>query len=461
MDGERRGSKWKIFLFLLVLVTLGLVALGAFRAGPAPTVALEVALPAIGPATPVAATFEEPGRGLSEIRLELVQGERTEVLAERSFTPRPPWAFWGARRSRETIEVEVGSRTVDGLRTGEATLKAVAKRPRAWLRSPGPVVEEITLPVRLQPPPVSVLSIQHYPSAGGAEAVVYRVGETAVRDGVEVGERFYPGWPLPGARSGERFSLFAVPFDLENGSAIRLVAADDVGNEARFEFVDRFLARPFKTDAIEVSDGFMSKVVAEIASATPGLAAGAGLLDSYLAINRDLRRENAATLDQLAASTRAEFLWSRPFLQMPNAQVMSAFADRRTYLYEGREVDRQDHLGFDLASVQRAPVPAANSGVVVLARYFGIYGNAVVIDHGFGLMTLYGHLSSIAVSEGDAVERGQEIGRTGETGLAGGDHLHFTVLVGGTPVHPAEWWDSAWIENRLARKLGAAFPYQR
>ncbi len=461
MDGERRGSRSKIFLTLLVVLALGWAALGAFRAGPAPAVAVEAALPGIGPATPVTATFEEPWRGLARVRLELVQGERTEVLAEREFTPRPAWAFWGARTARETIELEVGSRTVEGLRTGEATLRAVAERPSAWLRRPGPVTEQLTLPVRLQPPPVAVLSTQHYPSAGGAEVVVYRAGEAAVRDGVEVGERFFPGWPLPGAAAGERFSLFAVPFDLEDGSAIRLLVADDVGNEARVGFVDRFLARPFKADDIEVSDGFMSKVVPEIASATPGLAQGATLLESYLAINRDLRKENAATLDELADDTRPEFLWSRPFLPMANAQVMSAFADRRTYFYEGREVDRQDHLGFDLASVKRAPVQAANAGVVVLARYFGIYGNAVVIDHGYGLMTLYGHLSSIGVAEGEAVERGQEIGRTGETGLAGGDHLHFTVLVGGAPVHPAEWWDGAWIDNRLARKLGAAFPYQR
>ena len=143
---------------------------------------------------------------------------------------------------------------------------------------------------------------------------------------------------------------------------------------------------------------------------------------------------------------------------MPNAQVMSAFADRRTYEFDGEAVDQQDHLGFDLASVRQAPIPAANTGRVVLARYFGIYGNTVVLDHGYGLMSLYAHLSEIRVGVGDTVDRGQAVGTSGETGLAGGDHLHFTMLLNGLAVNPKEWWDDHWLRDRLGRKLGEALP---
>ena len=139
---------------------------------------------------------------------------------------------------------------------------------------------------------------------------------------------------------------------------------------------------------------------------------------------------------------------------------MSAFADHRTYVYEGREVDRQDHLGFDLASTQRAEIEAANDGNVVLARYFGIYGNTVVIDHGHGLMSLYGHMSQIDVEQGRPVQRGDVLGRSGQTGLAGGDHVHFTMLLHGLPVNPREWWDGHWIHDRLELKLGDALPFQ-
>src|SRR5206468_8878021 len=104
-------------------------------------------------------------------------------------------------------------------------------------------------------------------------------------------------------------------------------------------------------------------------------------------------------------------------------------------------------------------IPASNDGIVVLAGYFGIYGNAVAIDHGYGIMSLYGHLSAIEVKEGEHVTRGQNIGRSGDTGLAGGDHLHFAILLQGLPVNPIEWWDPHWIQDRVARKLGSAFRF--
>jgi murein DD-endopeptidase MepM/ murein hydrolase activator NlpD len=237
------------------------------------------------------------------------------------------------------------------------------------------------------------------------------------------------------------------------------VAEDDVGNRSEATFVDRFFPRPPRRDRITLDDAFMSRVVPEILRQTPGLTDKGDLLENYLEVNRDLRKENAEALVQLGKKSTPRFLWSEPFLPFPNAKVMSSFADERTYLYGGREVDHQVHLGFDLASIARSPVPAANRGIVRMARYFGIYGNAVVLDHGYGLMTLYAHMSELDVSEGDEVERGQVLGRTGATGLAGGDHLHFTTLVDGLPVNPTDWWDAAWIRERVARKLGEALPF--
>ncbi len=459
--GERRsGSKLKHTLAVLLLPVLAAAALATFRVGPEPVVTVEADLPGIGRSTPVRATFEEPVRGLGELSLELVQGERVVPLAAESHAPRPPWAFWGGRTQRAVLEVEVGSETVDDLEPGEATLRASAARAGTWLRRPGPVVEQLTLPVRLAPPPVSVLSTQHYPTQGGAEVVVYRVGESSVRDGVQAGGAWFPGFRLPGGDPGARFALFGVPFDLTDVAEIRLAAEDDVGNRSTVSFVDRFFPKAYSTDDIQVGDAFLAKVVPEILANTPGAPKRETLLEDYLFINRELRRQNTEELTALAGESRDEFLWRRAFLPMPNAQVMSAFADRRTYFYDGEEIDRQDHLGFDLASVRHAPLPAANSGVVVLARYFGIYGNAVILDHGYGLMTLYGHLSSIDVEEGQSVERGQTLGRTGQSGLAGGDHLHFTVLLQGMAVNPIEWWDPGWIRDRLARKLGAALPFE-
>jgi murein DD-endopeptidase MepM/ murein hydrolase activator NlpD len=119
-------------------------------------------------------------------------------------------------------------------------------------------------------------------------------------------------------------------------------------------------------------------------------------------------------------------------------------------------VDTQIHFGYDLAAVQQGPVPAANSGVVVFAGPLSIYGNVVVVDHGLGLQTLYAHLSSIDVKEGDEVAKEQELGRTGSTGLALGDHLHYEVLINGVSVTPLEWWDAKWIRDHVGRPLHEA-----
>ena len=177
------------------------------------------------------------------------------------------------------------------------------------------------------------------------------------------------------------------------------------------------------------------------------------LLAAYLKINRDLRKTNNDTITKLSAQTSPEILWRGPFKQLTNTAVEAGFADQRTYLYKGKEVDRQVHLGFDLASLAGAPVKAANRGRVLHASWLGIYGNCVILDHGMGLMSLYAHLSSIEVQVGDMVDLDKELGRSGSTGLAGGDHLHFTMLLAGNAVTPIDWWSAQWVQDRVTRKL--------
>jgi murein DD-endopeptidase MepM/ murein hydrolase activator NlpD len=138
---------------------------------------------------------------------------------------------------------------------------------------------------------------------------------------------------------------------------------------------------------------------------------------------------------------------------LTNSAVEAGFADQRTYVYEGKDVDNQVHLGFDLASTSNAPVQAANSGRVIYAGWLGIYGNCVVVDHGMGLQSLYAHLSAIDVGVGDSVEKNGRLGLSGQTGLAGGDHLHFTMLLGGNAISPIDWWSQQWVDDRVMRKL--------
>jgi murein DD-endopeptidase MepM/ murein hydrolase activator NlpD len=412
----------------------------------------------IGKRTPVTVEVTEPRRGLSYLKVDFVQGDRVESLTEKSYPYPSALTFWGSRTARDIVVVQVGRETIVGLKAGQAVIRVTAGRTGTWLRHPNPARKEISLPVRLSPPSLQVISTQIYVAQGGSEAVVYQVGESSIRDGVRAGNWWFPGYPLPGGGKGERFAFFAIPYDMNTPDA-RLVAADAAENEAELKLVDQFFPKKFKEDSVDLSDEFIGRVVPEIMAQTPELKDRGNLLDNYLEINTDLRQKDAEALKELAKKSRQEFLWSKPFLTLHNGKVMAGFADYRTYTYKGKVVDHETHLGYDLAVTRHAPVPAANDGVVVQAAYFGIYGNSVVIDHGYGVMTLYGHLSLISVTPGQKVARGDIIGQTGETGLAGGDHLHFAVILDGLPVNPVEWWDSHWISDRIARKLGVAFRF--
>jgi murein DD-endopeptidase MepM/ murein hydrolase activator NlpD len=202
-------------------------------------------------------------------------------------------------------------------------------------------------------------------------------------------------------------------------------------------------------------------VVPSILATTTEVNPQGSTIEKFLVLNGDLRRRNAETIAGYAKQSVPEILWGGAvFHPFTSTAVEAAFADQRTYFYKGKEVDRQTHLGFHLARVVNSPIVAANRGKVVHAAPLGIYGNCVILDHGMGVQSLYAHLSSIGVQPGQMVEKEQELGKSGMTGLAGGDHLHFTMLVNGQMVNPVEWWDAHWIRTdpaQAARASGADF----
>ena len=357
------------------------------------------------------------------------------------------------------------SGTIDrnGLANGPATLTATATRKTFYgLRT---LTSTLTrdLTVRLDPPRVAVISIHHFINLGGAEFVVLKATPEDVEAGVQVGDaryKFYPGSAVGINDPAVRVGFFALRHDQDVNAPINAYARDLAGNEAKSPVDHQPFVKKFVQSKIPIDQAFLDRVVPAIASNTPELKIDTGtpdgLLKGFLEINGNLRKKNGDYIASLAAKSEPRMLWTEAFKQMMNSQVESRFADRRTYYFDNKEIDHQVHLGFDLATVQQAPVHAANAGVVVHADFLGIYGNCVIIDHGLGVQSLYAHLSQIGVKVGDTIKKDQEIGRTGSTGLAGGDHLHFTMLVQGVPVNPVEWWDAHWLQDRVFRKIKEA-----
>ena len=246
--------------------------------------------------------------------------------------------------------------------------------------------------------------------------------------------------------------FFALAHDQGKGTAIGLEAVDEAGNRSKAGFYHYIKKKAFRRDTIRISDNFLASKLPEFETLLEGHTQQSPI-DQFLYINREIRRENKQAIDRVTANCEKKMHWKGVFQRLPGSATRSRFADNRTYTYKGKTIDHQVHLGQDLASNARSAIPAANSGSVVFAEYLGIYGNTVILDHGFGLFSLYAHLSWMNVETGQFVSRGEIIGRTGKTGLAGGDHLHFSMIVHDTFVTPLEWWDASWINNNIRGKL--------
>lgn len=394
----------------------------------------------------IEAIFEQDGAVTTVFSTDAAEqpvGEMRQESANRVFVIRP-----------------IGKQALPDLKAGPARVTVTASAPVLYgIRSATTSVTR-DLEVRLEPPRVGVLSLHHFINHGGPEFVVFRATPADVTAGVRVGDVEYPAFP--GSSVGiddpaARVAFFVLAYDQERTAPISVFARDVAGNQATSPVDHRVTPKPFAKSRIEINDAFLQRVVPAIAQNTPEANIDTNdLLKGFLTINRDLRRQNNQTITDLAGKTRPEMMWREAFSQLGNTAIQSRFADYRTYFNNGTEIDQQVHLGFDLASLQRAAVTASNRGEVIFADYLGIYGNCVILDHGLGVQSLYAHLSTIDTTVGDIVEKGQTLGRTGATGLAGGDHLHFTLLVSGVASSPIEMWDPQWMEDRVFRKIREA-----
>ena len=441
-------------LVLLLAIAAGAVVYISGRE-TAPLVTVEQPDRVVGQTGTLSVTAQTPQAKFKDLTITLEQNGQTTPLYTLDAAAMPTIGPNTIRITRP-----LGKQSVPQLRAGAARIVVSATRKSfLGLRTlTTTATKDVT--VRLEPPRISIVSTHHYVNHGGSEFVAYRATPDDMTSGVRVGDVEYPGFPLNASDKDVKGAFFALLYDQPINTKIVAFARDEAGNEATATFVDNVFEKPQKKSRIEIDDKFIDRVAPEIQQNSPDLKVDEKDAGDNLAVflkeNGELRRMNAQKIEGLAKQTSPMRLWDGPFVQLGNSKVEAAFADHRTYVYKGKEVDQQVHLGFDLAVTSRVPVIAANSGTVLNASWLGIYGNCVILDHGMGVQSLYGHLSSFDVKVGDKVSRGQTIGRSGMTGMAGGDHLHFTMLVGGRMVNPVEWWDPHWIADRVMRKLAEA-----
>jgi len=398
----------------------------------------------IGKQKLLTATFSDQGTGLRRTEIVITQDGRPRIVSAVDYPEK-------GVRSRP-VPVSLDS-TALKLHDGPATLTLTAVDHALWKNR---TVVERPVTIDFLPPQIFQFNPANHLNPGGAGVVAYRLSETAASTGVQVGNLFYPAYPVTLAGKPCYVAYFALPLDATQGSPqIRIMARDRAGNETLNGIPTLILKRKFRSDTMVLSDAFLGQKMPEFQAAIPALR-GKTPIETFTYVNTQLRADNFQTIQSACKKSEPRQLWQDTFIRMKNAAPMALFGDRRTYFYGGKAVGDSIHAGVDLASLAHAPIEAANTGVVRFTGELGIYGNAVIIDHGLGLATLYAHLSAIQVRPDQAVKRGEIIGASGATGLAGGDHLHLGIAINGQFVDPREWWDPHWIEENVTKKLAAA-----
>lgn len=431
-----------LIALVILLVLIGLPVGILLGVSSHSTLAFRHAPTVISQDTPVVVRITNP-HGVRHVIATLEQNGASMTLLE-TKSPATRFMFWRRSQTPEEIAFTAGKKKAPNLQDGKARL--ILEAQSNDLRGATDTISA-EVDVNLHPLAVTADSFQHYINQGGSEMVLLTPSGYWTEAGVRTGPNKFESFPGPGG-SGQRLALLAFPWDLPVDTAPVVFASNPAGSEATAHFWFKIFPKKFRARDLVIDDKFLDKVVNQI---EPG---GTGdLLSRFLKINGQLRVENNRTLADLRLKSEPKFLWTEPFLQLANSKVESEFADVRSYIYNGKKVDQQVHLGFDLAVTAHTRVVAANDGKVVWAAPLGIYGNCIVVDHGYTLQSIYGHLSEIDVKEGDMVKRGQVMGKSGSTGLAGGDHLHFSMQVGGAQVNPVEWWDEHWIKDHIWNRL--------
>lgn len=450
LSRKRNGSVARTLFMILILLAAaaGTASFFLFLEGKKPTIDLSSLPEYLGRTDQLKITARDAGNGIRSITVSASQDGQAQELF---FEELPRKGYIGQIGPAELTKTIPFDASKLGFTDGEVTINvSVSDFSLRGFLAGNSTTSFKTAKLDTKPPRIQILHSERYISPGGTGVVIYRNSEPDGNHGVGINGRFNPGFPVPDGRKNTFIAYFGMPYDAETLDESFIDARDKAGNRATIPFTVTVKKAIQKQDRINVGDGFLNRKIPEFEQYYPDLQGS--MLDKYLTSNRDIRIANNNKIDTLCSNPSDEQYWEGRFIRMAGSS-RAGFADHRTYYYQGEAIDKQVHLGMDIASTKRADVKAANSGMVVYADYLGIYGYMVLLDHGQGVFSLYSHLSQINVSVEDMVAKGDILGLTGTSGMAGGDHLHFSMLINGVFVTPKEWWDPNWVEVTVNQPL--------
>lgn len=308
-------------------------------------------------------------------------------------------------------------------------------------------------------PEVYVLAQSYKISRGGSAAVVFKASDENNLKDLKIVTNFGKVFKVtPFKKDGFYTALVAWPTK-EKDFRAHIVASDEAGNVNKTRIRYYLQDRKYKISTIPLSDNFLDGKISELVEHYAKDPSKFTKLDKFKFINETLRNKNEKIIVKISENVPEKMIdnfYLKPFYPLKNAAAVASFGDHRFYTYEGFEISQSYHLGLDLASYAMADIKASNPGVVAFNEKNGIFGNNLIIYHGLGLYTLYGHCTDSKLPVGADVRTGEVVATTGKTGLALGDHLHFGILIQGIEVRPEEWMDKNWMKINVYDILKSA-----
>jgi len=438
---KRLGTYVTMAVIILIAGAVGWLYFSDYLDRGKPVIKLNQDITAIGKKKDIGIVFSDAASGLSRLQMEIIQDNKPHILVQESFSSRG--------NKQKIVNLTIDTEKLK-LKNGPAIINISAIDCSLFKNE---TILATQVKIDTVPPQISILNPVNYINQGGTGFTAYRISKPTVLTGVYVDERFSAGHTILINGRPTSVTYFALPLDASNAKTKILVfARDEAGNETKVSLPCNIKPKKFRADKVNLSNTFLQQIMPEFQAMVPQLQ-GKTPSEIFAYVNTLMREDNNKTIQNVCTKSINKKLWDGTFLRMRNGKPMALFGDQRTYLVNGKSFGNSIHLGVDLASTAHAPVEAANNGIVVFAGPLGIYGNAVIIDHGLGLFSLYGHCSSIETTVGKTVKKEEKLGLSGLTGLAGGDHLHFSILINGQFVNPQEWWDPHWIEDNVMKKM--------
>lgn len=311
---------------------------------------------------------------------------------------------------------------------------------------------EFKLTIDKRRPSLNIVSHSYKIKKGGSALVIFKATDTNLKNiyiQTNFGKKFKA---QPFYKDGYYISLLAWPVTQKSFRAT--IYAQDYANNISKSYIPLYLKdKKYRLSNIKLSDRFLKGKIAQLSEEFTETGGVSDSIEQFKIINEDVRAKNEKLIHEITSNVSNSMISDFKINKMyplKNAKIVASFGDHRKYSYKGDPISESYHLGLDMASNAMADIKPQNGGEVVYSNYNGIYGNMPVVYHGLGLYTLYGHCSSINISNGDYLQAKGTIAKTGKSGYAMGDHLHFGVLVQGIEVRPEEWMDDKWMKLNIS-----------